>query len=293
MCSAALGWSDSDWDRRLFAWKHSANAFGPSLVIVAEDNTGILAVRPFMMWRFSSKQGVVRVARAVDTAVRPDAQGRGLFRKLTETGIEHLRSQGVAFIFNTPNDQSKPGYLKMGWNDVGRIEFGIRVQRASSLPRVLRSRVAASKPSLPTPEIGVDPRQFLAELPEIPARTTDLWRTDHDRATLNWRFVDGPVGYRALPMGEGAGAIVRVRQRGHARELLVAEQIGEVPDRLERQTLFQAMDDVGADHLIGASRTPGTISSDRVGPGLTMRQVAVFHPSPDEMAFSPGDLELF
>ena len=293
VCSAALGWEDPDWDRRLFAWKHSANAFGPSLVLVAEDHTGILAVRPLMMWRFASKEGTVRAARAVDTAVRPDAQGRGLFRKLTEFGLDHLKRQGVAFIFNTPNEQSKPGYLKMGWHDAGRVEFGIRVQRARAVPKVLRSKVAAEKPSIPTPGLGVDPRQFLASLPEIPKRIGDRWQTDHDRATLAWRFVDGPVSYRALPMGDSGGAIVRVRQRGLARELLVAEQIGDVPERLERQVLWQAMDDVDADHLIRASRTPGTISTDRVGPGLTMRQVAVFHPDPADMAWAPGDLELF
>ena len=293
VCSAALGWADPEWDRRLFAWKHSANAFGPSMVLVAEDHTGILAVRPFMMWRFASKHGTMRAARAVDTAVRPDSQGRGLFRQLTEFGLDHLRTQGIAFVFNTPNEQSRPGYLKMGWNDAGRVEFGIRVQRARAVPKVLRSKVAADKPSVPTPGLGIDPRQFLASLPEIPGWTGETWRTDHDRATLSWRFVDGPVAYRALPMGDRGGAIVRVRQRGHARELLVAEQIGEVPDRLERQTLFRAMDDIGADHLIGASRTPGTISSERVGPGLTMRQVAVFHPDPSDMSWAPGDLELF
>ena len=160
VCSTALGWTDPEWYRRLFAWKHSANAFGPSLVLVAEDDTGILAVRPFMMWRFTSDEGTVRAARAVDTAVRADARGRGLFRTLTELGVEQLRSRGIAFIFNTPNEQSGPGYLKMGWNDAGRVEFGIRVQRARAVPKVLRSRVAADKPSVPTPGLGMDPRQL-------------------------------------------------------------------------------------------------------------------------------------
>ena len=55
VCSAALGWTDPPWDRQLFTWKHELNPFGRSLVFVAEDETGILAVRTLMRWRFASQ----------------------------------------------------------------------------------------------------------------------------------------------------------------------------------------------------------------------------------------------
>jgi GNAT superfamily N-acetyltransferase len=293
VCSAALGWSDPEWDRQLFLWKHNQNAFGPSLVLVAEDASGILAVRPLMQWRFRCHEGSIRAARAVDTATRPDAQGRGLFRKLTEYGLERLRAQGVSFIFNTPNAKSRPGYLKLGWHEAGRVDFGIRVSSPMALARIARSRVAATKPSVETPDLGMDPETFLGTLPVITERTGRRWRTDHDLQTLLWRYAQGPVTYRALPMSGTAGAIVRVRERGQARELLVAEQIGQVDEETERSVLQSAMRQSDAHHLIGAATTAGTVATNRVGPNLTMREVSVFSPEASDMAWAPGDIELF
>ena len=71
VCSAALGWTDPSWDRQLFTWKHELNPFGRSLVFVAEDETGILAVRTLMRWRFASHHGVVHAVRAWWRCRRP------------------------------------------------------------------------------------------------------------------------------------------------------------------------------------------------------------------------------
>lgn len=293
LCATSLGWRAGGWDRALFAWKHNRNAFGESLVLIAENESGILAVRPLMMWRFSCLEGSIRAARAVDTATRPDARGQGLFSLLNQAGLDRLKRSGIAFLFNTPNSQSRSGYLRMGWHNAGPVPFGIRVRSLRTAPRVLRSKVAATKPSEPTPDLGMDSGDFLRGLTEIPSRTGRRWRTDHDRRSLLWRYADGPVEYRALPMSDTAGAIVRVRRRGHARELLVAEQIGEVPEHVERAVLIDALHQTKSTHFIGATRTPGTVTSSRVGPGLTMREISSYTPKPEDMAWAPGDLELF
>jgi len=76
----------------------------------------------FLRWMFLRPEGGVATAvRAVDTATLPAAQGRGVFTRLTTTAVDELREQGVDFVFNTPNDRSRPGYLKMGWQVVGRV----------------------------------------------------------------------------------------------------------------------------------------------------------------------------
>src|SRR5690606_15648163 len=45
--------------------------------------------------------------------------------------IEIAKENGDAFIFNTPNTQSLPGYLKMDWKEVGKLK--IRVDLANPL----------------------------------------------------------------------------------------------------------------------------------------------------------------
>ena len=146
VCSASLGWKDPDFDRALFRWKHAANPFGRSLIMVAELDGRLVAVRPFMRWRFRRGDDILIAARAVDTATHPDARGKGLFRTLTEAGIELLREEGVDFIFNTPNDQSRPGYLKMGWLEAGQIPVGFRPRSLFTLANLRGARVPATRP---------------------------------------------------------------------------------------------------------------------------------------------------
>ena len=57
-----------------------------------------------------------RAVRAVDTITAPEARGRGVFTRFTLAILsnEITRDDDVSFVFNTPNDQSRPGYLKMG-----------------------------------------------------------------------------------------------------------------------------------------------------------------------------------
>ncbi len=38
--------------------------------------------------------------------------------------VDELTTDGVDAIVNTPNDKSRPGYLEMGWPEVGRVRWG-------------------------------------------------------------------------------------------------------------------------------------------------------------------------
>ena len=48
-----------------------------------------------------------------------------MFTKLTMHGLAAMQADGVDFVFNTPNSQSRPGYLKMGWREVGRLPAAV------------------------------------------------------------------------------------------------------------------------------------------------------------------------
>ncbi|HYL52015.1 MAG TPA: GNAT family N-acetyltransferase, partial [Acidimicrobiia bacterium] len=115
LLARSLGWSRSPEFTEFFEWKHERNVFGTSPGWVAVVEGRIVGFRTFLRWEFEHPDGRIRRAvRAVDTATAPDQQGRGIFRRLTLAAIDDLRSVGVDFVFNTPNDKSRPGYLKMG-----------------------------------------------------------------------------------------------------------------------------------------------------------------------------------
>jgi predicted N-acetyltransferase YhbS len=118
---ASLGETKLPKSEKIWKYKHFDNPFGKSLVLVAEENGMIIGVRAFMKWQWQLNGKSFFAFRAVDTATHPNHQGKGIFKKLTLRAIEVSKEKGHHFIFNTPNEQSLPGYLKMGWKDVSKL----------------------------------------------------------------------------------------------------------------------------------------------------------------------------
>ena len=303
VCSAALDWHDPIFDRQLFEWKHLSNPFGTSLLLVAEDEIGIAAVRPLMRWRFRNGSGeAVEAARAVDTATHPRAQGKGLFRQLTEMGLEELSDPGSApsadLIFNTPIPQSLAGYLKMGWVERGNVAFGFSFRSPVGLAKLARSRTRADKRSIEIPHVGISVQDGLALLDQqdpCPGRTTGpgALHTDHSIDSLRWRYVDAPISYRFLPGPDASGIIVRLRQRGRARELVVAQRCGEIGDASAGRAVRNAMRNSKADHCVGWTGLGATFTSAKLGPTLAVRSLSDRVPSSAWFNWQPGDIELF
>ena len=127
-----------------FRWKHLENPFGRSFMLVAEADGRIVGLRAFMRWEFLAGDRRFRAVRAVDTATHPDHQGKGIFSRLTLEALDSLRDQ-ADFVFNTPNEKSLPGYLKMGWSVVGRVPIRIRVRRPIRFATRARSWRSASE----------------------------------------------------------------------------------------------------------------------------------------------------
>lgn len=100
-----------DWYR----WKHVDNPFGSSPGFVAVDKGKVLGVRLFLRWNLNHNGEIIKALRPVDTATHPDARGKGIFKKLTLHGLEVANADNSHIVFNTPNSNSLPGYLKMGW----------------------------------------------------------------------------------------------------------------------------------------------------------------------------------
>lgn len=107
-------------------YKHVDNPFGPSIVLLAEEEGEIIGVRAFMRWKLNSGEKDLHTYRAVDTATHPGHRGKGIFKKLTLKAVEIAKERGHHFIFNFPNDQSRPGYLKMGWQKSSKLSVAVK-----------------------------------------------------------------------------------------------------------------------------------------------------------------------
>jgi len=313
-----------------FRWKHAANPFGRSPGLVAEADGRVVGLRVFLRWEFSAAGQTVPAVRAVDTATHPDFQGKGIFRRLTMALLDGLGSDpdGPQLVFNTPNGNSLPGYLKMGWQPVGNVPVAVRPVRLGRFLRGFRSasagrgQPAAGPVTCPLPAAAAvftdaGARGSLAELVDEVVAADDKEQRLHTRRSLDyleWRYADAPgLDYRVLTVeraGRLAGvAFGRPRRRGALTELTLAEVIVRPGDRGSARRLLWAATRAGCDHVathlpaatdIGrAGRRAGYVDPPRTGLTLVTRPFPGYQstlPDPRSLSswrFSLGDLEVF
>ena len=306
LLEASLGWDLAAGLGAYFEWKHLDNPFGRSPAWVALDGDRIVGFRTFLRWEYEDRdRNLQRAVRAVDTATHPDYQGRGIFRLLTLAAVEQMTSEGVNFVFNTPNDQSRPGYLKMGWQQVGRPPTSVRLRSPLGLVRMLASRVPADRWPRPgtagAPAVEVLGDRRVDDLLASLAPPAGL-RTRRTRDYLQWRYGFAPLGYRALSAGrdpaEGV-AVFRVRRRGKAAEAALCEVLAPGGARGTARHLARAVArTTGADYVVRIgppAPLAGFLPLPRQGPILTWRALdttAVAPPALDGWDLSLGDVEL-
>jgi glycosyltransferase involved in cell wall biosynthesis len=314
LLASSLGATDDESYRRFFRWKHLENPFGASPVWIAFDGDRMAGFRTMLRWEFVRNGAIVHAVRAVDTATHLDYRGIGVFTVLTRRALEDLAEEGTAFVFNTPNDQSRPGYLKMGWEVVAQVPAALRPLSLTAPLRIVQARVPADRWSTPT-EAGLaastvlgDPA--LARLIDGTGRITDRrLRTHLSLPYLSWRYGSDVLSYRAVIAPEGAGAGVaffRLRRRGPALEAVLGDVIAGgdagVATALVRSVARQARS-AGAHYLLRiGSGEPGWrgrydrgfITVPGQGPILTWRAIldTRMPPLPD-WALTMGDIELF
>lgn len=300
-----MGWNGPVSAEEFFAWKHDQNVFGSSPAWTAWDGSRLIGFRTMMRWRFVSRSSTVEALRPVDTVTDPSVRRKGVFRALTTRALDDLRSvQPNALIFNTPNDQSRPGYLAMGWSELGRPATWAHISRPGAAPRIIRSLVPAEKWSEPSTAglsggeafadaAAVD--QLLSTQPRAPGL-----RTEQSVEYLRWRYGFGPLHYRVFtgPNGVGDGvAIVRARRRGRALETVVSDVI--VPHdatRLRRELITLAARSMGGDYQLLVGRRPRSswLPIAGRGPVVTARTLNGSPPPPlRSWDFRLGDIELF
>jgi GNAT superfamily N-acetyltransferase len=279
--------------RDFFRWKHIDNPFGRSHMILATAGAELVGLRAFMRWEFRAGERRLHAVRAVDTATHPDWRGQGIFLRLTLAALDDLAGT-TDFVFNTPNDKSLPGYLKMGWHVVGRLPVWVRVARPFAL-----AAHAAGRPARLPAETG---REIDAD-PPAPPEQDDRLTTPRSADYLRWRYAAPGIPYHSLRRGDDV-AIYRVRERGRLLEATVAEVLAQEPAGVRR--LLRAVRRAsGADH-IAVHAAPRTTTHRAVrrrgfvrvrGPIFVVRPLADrIEPDPLTLAswsLSIGDVEVF
>ena len=213
----------SEW----WNWKYERNVFGKSIIIIAEDNDRVVGARIFWAWEFQCRGKTLKAYQPVDTVVHPNYQGQGLFSKLTVKAVEEAMKKKADFLFNFPNQNSLPGYLKLGWNYVAKLPWLVKPVRPFHLTKTLKNNEKATPVELDekyriTPEMCDD----LLERESFDG----LLRTRQSKELLWWRYGENQFfKYGALQVREGRkklSAIFELNLKGTRREMIIVDILG-------------------------------------------------------------------
>ncbi|MDT0677468.1 GNAT family N-acetyltransferase [Autumnicola musiva] len=296
----SLGEDQLAVSEEVWNFKHEDNPFGKSIVFVAEENEKIIGVRAFMRWNWKNENQVYKACRAVDTATHPEHRGKGIFKKLTLKAVEAAREEGVNFIFNTPNEQSRPGYLKMGWETAGKIKVGL-FPAWNSFWRLRKNQQGFSIDKNLSPK---DLDSLCKEWNNRLARTSGLY-TPKSPDYLRWRYEINPLQNYEVYNGAGIYMAAIVKYRKNFKELRIVECIfgdGNSNPKDVKKLIKKWSLKFGV-HVISFSpelmKINGPSISGSFGPILTIRNLNTEFPNMPEISdvqkwtYSLGDLELF
>jgi hypothetical protein len=293
LLKSALGETSSPKNLNYWIWKHEKNPFGKSEVMVSVSEESLSGLRAMMPWVWQAEQHQYKTYRAVDTATHPDFQGKGIFKKLTQNMVGQLQAVGSDFIFNTPNSQSLPGYLKMGWQEWGRIKVSI-------IPYFLIHFLSSNASNQ---GIGIDETQLLcSQWNEMQSKTNKLF-TPKSPAYLKWRYIDNPVIAYHCHADQDFFVAAYIKNHKKFVELRISELICVQNNPKIKSRFLGFLKTLAKDnkvHFITLSEQacrnlhlPGL--SLTVGPVLTTRKLSLQTEVPHIQRWSPalGDLELF
>lgn len=297
---SSLGEQDLPLSKEIWNYKHNSNPFGRSLVLVAEENGKIAGVRAFMCWKWQYLDKSYSTYRAVDTATHPDFQGQGIFKRLTLQAIDLAKHQGYQFIFNTPNEQSKPGYLKMGWTTVNKLKVALK-PAYNSFWKFYKIDISYSVSN----NLKEKDLQFLCKLWNSKMETHEQLFTPKSVEYLQWRYQSNPLQQYEVFIDTGIYMSGYVKKRRGFKELRIVECIFDdrkVNKKKINYLINQWCSKFGIQVI---SYSPElldlnlTFVNSKIGPILTLRDLNL---SKDELDtfkninnwnYSLGDLELF
>ena len=297
---ASLGEGSSKKTEEVWRFKHIDNPFGRSLVLIAEENNEIIGVRAFMRWKWQLGNKVYSAFRAVDTATHPSHQGKGIFKKLTISALELSRERGDHFVFNTPNDQSKPGYLKMGWKEVDRLKIELTPAILFSFSKKFNNTSELKR----TQQNSTVNIQLIKEYNK--KQESKGIFTPKDVQFLKWRYENNPLQEYDVFRNKNIYMAAYLKNRGRIKELRVVEKIcqDKSAEKEANKWIRKLAAKKGA-HIITCSPkinklSPFTINFKlNLGPVLTLKKINLIENEHTQLMnlnnwqYSLGDLELF
>ncbi|WP_101297272.1 GNAT family N-acetyltransferase [Halegenticoccus soli] len=115
-----------------FEWRYGGPYTDEVRMFVAERGGELVGAEPFISFDVRVGEVTVSAVQPADAMVHPDHRRNGLLTRMTERALERYTAGEPSFVFNFPNPEAKPAYLKLGWREVGSVATSYRIENPSA-----------------------------------------------------------------------------------------------------------------------------------------------------------------
>lgn len=122
-----------------FDWWCKSHAAVSHAILVAECNQRVVGLQPIQFFSYQERQCNLLGGMLTGVAVHPEFRRQGIFLKLVQTSEAEAWRIGARFVVTMPNERSRPGFLKMGYTDLGQRRFAFRMLDPNALGRRLHA----------------------------------------------------------------------------------------------------------------------------------------------------------
>jgi hypothetical protein len=215
---------------KTFVWKHYDNPQGASIITYASDSTSgkVVGVRAFWRCNLNCNNKSVVAYQPCDTATHPEFRRYGLFTRMTRLAIDEAERKGTRILFNFPNAQSKPAYLKLQWKETSEMLMLLRpVSYIRALIHGLGMRDPGKRRFVASPEAALSQQWSQVEYPgaEELLCSSNTYYSVPDEEYVNWRYRHHPHIQYGLAHEEGTSIVYRSGCRGFLKELQLVQVI--------------------------------------------------------------------
>ena len=177
-------------DARFWNWKYRSSLFGAASIQVIRDGENVVATGCLWPMTLLFEGRRLKAFQTCDIAVHPDFRRRGFLKEILKARKLLAIEQGGELLFSFPNPNSLPGYIKSGWQYVGRVPWLVRVARPVA---VVRDRLNPGKSE--AIEIPIEYLLCESTAPDLPAHSAgvqDSISLDRPQNYWRWRFSEHP-----------------------------------------------------------------------------------------------------
>lgn len=235
-------------DDATFTWKHIDNPAGPTVYAYAVDTKknlviSLIGVSP----RYFCFKGVRYLCyEAVDASTRPEYGRMGLFSGLFRICLAAGGKKGGNYSYGFPNFNSMPGFLKVGYKDIGGMAMLLKPRKYLKFGWTVLTRPRSSFSSYVPIYLEDKASEFekhylpgIADILPVRRHPQNFLYGDRDVELLRWRFFRRP-GFTYFPiLVSGGYAIVNMGMRAGLREAKLIDVV--ISNDYQPGTIFQEL----------------------------------------------------